>query len=143
MTLTLTGIEPPNNANFVPGDVLGALQGDNPNYRKFFKLGDFTDPAMLWVFLDEREESINDGWFAVSMNGYPNNPAAQVLRDYPASYHNGAGGFAFADSHAEIHRWVDPRTKPKLQPGVPLPLGVSTPNNKDVTWLQEQTSRPL
>jgi len=124
-------------------DQIFSLLGDNPNYRKFFKIAHFNDPAMLWVLLDEREESINDGWFAVSMNGYPDQPALHVLRDYPASYHNGAGGLTFADGHSEIHKWQDPRTKPNLQPGVPLPLGVSTPNNKDVVWLQERTSRPL
>lgn len=124
-------------------DILGMLQGDNPNYRKFFKLTDFSDAAMLWVFLDEREESINDGWFAVSMNGYPDQPDQYVIRDYPASYHNGAGGFAFADSHAEVHKWVDPRTKPPLQPGSALPLGISSPGNKDVAWMQQRTSRPL
>jgi prepilin-type processing-associated H-X9-DG protein len=25
----------------------------------------------------------------------------------PASYHNGAAGFAFADGHSEIHKWKD------------------------------------
>ena len=27
--------------------------------------------------------------------------------DLPASYHAGACGFAFADSHAEIHKWKE------------------------------------
>jgi len=124
-------------------DTLGALFGDNPNYRKFFKVSHFYDPAMIWVILDEREESINDGWFAVSMNGYPDNPGQMIIRDYPASYHNGAGGFSFADGHAEVHKWLDHRTKPKLQPGKPLPLGIPSPDNKDVYWMQERTSRPL
>lgn len=124
-------------------DVLGQLMGDNPNYRKFFKIDHFYDPAMIWVILDEREESINDGWFAVSMNGYPDAPEQMVLRDYPASYHNGAGGFAFADGHSEIRKWTDPRTKPDLQPGKPLPLGIPMGNNPDIRWLQERTSRPL
>jgi prepilin-type processing-associated H-X9-DG protein len=25
--------------------------------------------------------------------------------DQPASYHNGAAGFSFADGHAEVHKW--------------------------------------
>jgi prepilin-type processing-associated H-X9-DG protein len=124
-------------------DTLGALFGDNPNYRKFLKIDGFNDPSMLWVFLDEREESINDGWFAVSMSGYPDQPAQMILRDYPASYHNGAGGFSFADGHSEVHKWLDPRIKPKLQPNTLLPLGISVPNSPDVRWMQERTSRPL
>jgi len=26
----------------------------------------------------------------------------------PASYHNGACGFTFADGHSEIKKWLDP-----------------------------------
>jgi hypothetical protein len=33
----------------------------------------------------------------------PNPPSN--WEDTPASYHNRACGFSFADSHAEIHRW--------------------------------------
>jgi len=40
------------------------------------------------------------------MDGYPD-PATTYIVDYPASYHNGAGGVAFADGHSEIHRWRD------------------------------------
>src|SRR2546426_7399595 len=42
----------------------------------------------------------------VDMRGYPN-PAQAMLPDFPASYHNKAGGLSFADGHAEIHRWRD------------------------------------
>ncbi|MHB8524234.1 MAG: type II secretion system protein [Limisphaerales bacterium] len=98
-------------------------------------------PAMCWVFLDEREDGINDGWFAVDMTGYdPPNPRAFQLVDFPASYHNRAGGFGFADGHAEIHQWKDPRTYPILKKGQSLSLGQSTPGNQDVDWLQQRTS---
>jgi prepilin-type processing-associated H-X9-DG protein len=30
--------------------------------------------------------------------------------DLPASYHNGAAGFSFADGHSETHPWMDPGT---------------------------------
>ena len=58
-------------------------------------------PANLWVFIDENPISINDGSF-ISDPNLPN------WVDYPATYHNKAGGLAFADGHAEIHRWRDP-----------------------------------
>jgi prepilin-type processing-associated H-X9-DG protein len=61
--------------------------------------------------------------------------------DYPASYHNGAAGFGFADSHAEIKKWLDPRTRPVLRPRQLLPLDVGSPNNKDVRWMQERATR--
>ena len=48
-------------------------------------------PAKTWVLIDEREDSINDGWFAVDMTGYPGNRGSTRIVDYPASYHNNAG----------------------------------------------------
>jgi prepilin-type processing-associated H-X9-DG protein len=96
------------------------------------------------VFLDEREDSINDGWFAVDMSGYdPVNPNAEVQVDYEASYHNGAGGFSFLDGHSEIKKWQDYRTMPKLQPGQELSLGVACPNDKDIEWIQPRTSSKI
>ncbi len=129
---------------------LGKRGGDGPSdgaytggYWQFKNQAQLLNPgpSRTWVFLDEREDSINDGWFAVNMGGYdPNQPTAYTIVDFPASYHNGAGGFSFADGHSEIHKWLDPRTKPVLKFGQPLSLGVGSPNNKDVGWLQEHTS---
>jgi len=34
-----------------------------------------------------------------------NGPFSTII-DFPASFHNGAAGFSFADGHAEIHRWI-------------------------------------
>jgi prepilin-type processing-associated H-X9-DG protein len=55
---------------------------------------------LTFVFLDEREDSINDGTFSTDVD----NPIH--LRDVPASYHGGAGGLSFADGHSEIHKWT-------------------------------------
>ncbi len=97
-------------------------------------------PANNWLLLDEREDSINDGFFVVDMLGYPSQPASIYLVDFPASYHNGAGGLNFADGHSEIHKWQDPRTIPRLRPGQHLNLNFSSPNNRDIIWLQERTT---
>lgn len=94
-------------------------------------------PAMTFVLLDERWDSINDGYFVTQMDGYPN-PATTYIVDYPASYHCGACGFAFADGHSEIHKWKDPRTTPPLRTGIPL--NVASPNNQDVIWMQQRCS---
>jgi prepilin-type N-terminal cleavage/methylation domain-containing protein/prepilin-type processing-associated H-X9-DG protein len=111
--------------------------------RIYKKLSDFSDPGptQTWVFLDEREDSINDGEMVVGMNGYPDKPQQWMIVDYPASYHNLAGGFAFADGHSEIKRWRDPRTTPKLKKGQFLQLNVSSPNNVDVFWMMDRTTR--
>jgi prepilin-type processing-associated H-X9-DG protein len=97
-------------------------------------------PSRTWVLLDEREDSINDGFFVVKMDGYPN-PATTTMVDYPAGYHNRAGGFSFADGHSEIHRWKDSRTVPPLRKGVPLQLNVVQANSVDVFWMQENSTR--
>jgi prepilin-type processing-associated H-X9-DG protein len=36
------------------------------------------------------------------------------IQDYPASYHNNAAGFYFADGHAVIHKWRDVRMHPLI-----------------------------
>ncbi len=94
-------------------------------------------PAMTFVLLDERQDSINDAYFVTEMDGYPN-PATTKIVDYPASYHDRAAGFAFADGHSEIHKWRDARTYPPVRIG--LPLNVPSPNNPDVTWMRERCS---
>jgi prepilin-type processing-associated H-X9-DG protein len=94
-------------------------------------------PAYLFVFLDEREESINDGMFITDPD------TMYQLIDYPASYHNSAGSFSFADGHSEVHRWTDQRTMPVLRQGQLLPLNVSLPGDKDVLWIAQRAAGVL
>jgi prepilin-type N-terminal cleavage/methylation domain-containing protein/prepilin-type processing-associated H-X9-DG protein len=112
-------------------------------FKQYFKLSDVTipGPTMTWLFLDEREDSINDGEFCVDMAGYPDKPKQFYIVDYPASYHNKAGGFSFADGHSEIRRWLDNRTVPNLRRGQTIPLNVPSPDNMDVFWMQERSTR--
>lgn len=119
------------------------VAGFAPGFRVYKKFSDFTDPGptMTWVFMDEREDSINDGEMIVGMSGFPDKPTQWKIVDYPAGYHNRAGGLSFADGHAEIKKWVDARTVPVLKKGFEMPLNVSSPNNKDVLWLMERTTR--
>jgi prepilin-type N-terminal cleavage/methylation domain-containing protein len=112
-------------------------------YWQFKKLSQIVRPApsKTWLFIDEREDSINDGWFIVDMTSYdPGSPGGDIIVDYPASFHNGAGSLAFVDAHSEIKKWRDPRTTPVLRAGQPLPLNVASPRNQDVEWLQERSS---
>jgi prepilin-type processing-associated H-X9-DG protein len=98
---------------------------------------------MTWVFMDEREDSMNDGEMIVGMSGWPETPTAWKIVDYPGGYHNKAAGLSFVDGHSEIKRWLDPRTVPVLRRGVEIPLNVASPNNRDVYWLMEHTTRSL
>jgi prepilin-type N-terminal cleavage/methylation domain-containing protein/prepilin-type processing-associated H-X9-DG protein len=65
--------------------------------RKYSDLN-IPGPVDTWVFLDEHPDSINDA-------GFFNPEVATAIEDVPATYHNGACGFAFADGHSDIHRW--------------------------------------
>lgn len=75
-------------------------------YRVFQKEADITDPppASAFVFIDEHEKSINDGWFAMDMIGI------YGLLDAPAIRHGRRFPLSFADGHAETWTLHDERT---------------------------------
>jgi prepilin-type N-terminal cleavage/methylation domain-containing protein/prepilin-type processing-associated H-X9-DG protein len=114
--------------------------GNSPPWRMFLKDSDFVAPADTWVFVDEHPDSINDGFFCTDMNPAPNLGSA-TMPDAPASYHNGACGFAFADGHSEIKKWRDKRTMQPVKRGN-FAAG-SQANNKDVEWLWSKTTQRL
>jgi len=114
-------------------------------WRIYLKESDMTDPgpARTFVLLDMREDSIDIGNFAADMRGWPDQPLQTGFYDFPASYHNHAGGLSFADGHSEIRKWLDNRTMPPLVKGGLVPDIIASPNNKDVIWLQERCTRKL
>lgn len=114
--------------------------GNSPPWRMFLKDSDFVAAADTWVFVDEHPDSINDGFFCTDMKPAPN-LASAVLPDGPASYHNGACGFAFADGHSEIKKWTDARTKIPVKRTGWDPGNQS--NNKDIEWLWSKTTQRL
>lgn len=101
------------------------------NYTVFKQETDIVkpSPAGAWVFIDENERSINDGWFAVDMVG------DRGLLDAPATRHNYAYGLSFADGHAEIWKLLDART----QNWTSLPIS-NNPLNPDWEHLSQATS---
>ncbi len=95
-------------------------------------------PTEVWVYLDEHPGSINDAGFFNPM-GSGVNPSSWV--DMPASYHNGAGGFAFLDGHAEIRKWkASVKQKAVADGGF---NGAMQGGSKDVDgiWMRSHTSR--
>jgi len=113
-------------------------------YLNYVKEGDMANPgpSNLFVFLDEHPNSINDAAFAVKCD--TRGSGARMI-DWPASFHNGAAGFAFGDGHAEIKKWQDKRTivPHKNSNGMPSPpggLNRAAPNSPDVEWMQDRAS---
>ena len=115
---------------------------NNPNYVQFFDMGAIRKPSMIFVFLDEHPDSINDGYFLnkrVYSSPYYNDPQQWI--DLPASYHNGATSFGFADGHAELHKWRFAFTRPPSQPeSVALPLNIPPGEYTDFNWMMDRMS---
>lgn len=129
------------NANMNMNESHHSGWGFNKTYKVFRKIDHIIDPPPVsaMCFIDEREDSIDDGAFGVDCE---KRGSAVIIVNFPASYHNAAGGLSFADGHAEIHRWRDAHTMPKLQKTM-LTCFVPSPNNPDILWLQERTSSPI
>jgi prepilin-type processing-associated H-X9-DG protein len=136
--------------NFFLGGYAGNPGFTPPNatpFRSYLKSSDLVAPSpdQLFVFLDQRSDSINWGNFYVTMDGYsPSNSALYRFEmDLPGFYHDGAATFSYADGHGEVHRWQDLRTTPPLIPNGFLPATtMASPNNPDIAWLHAHATRP-
>ncbi len=111
-------------------------------YRQFTKLSSPPKPADFYVMADEHPDSINDGYFRPIFTGLGN---LTRWNDLPASFHNGAGGFSFADGHSEIHKWKSTvvTIRPvRLSAGVQqIPFSSDLPNaTNDAAWIASRSS---
>lgn len=109
-----------------------------PTYRAYFKEGDLVAPApaLLWVFVDEHPDSMNDGWLESDMS----NP--DQWQDVPSSIHNHGCGFNFADGHSEIHKWMNAKLPPDSVIFGNITTGLVDPG-QDLQWMHNHTSVPL
>ena len=91
-----------------------------------------------FVFMDERDDSVDDGFFGVTM-------VQDTIIDVPANYHGGGGPVTFADGHAELHRWLSPDTRFPQQSGVITEkynfISVAS-DDVDLLWLRDHATRP-
>ena len=112
----------------------------NPGFELFHKTTDIVKLSYsnALVFMDERDDSVDDGCFAIDMVG---NEVANV----PSDYHGGSAEVTFADGHAESHRWVTPEIQ------IPQPSGTETvkqqfipvsPGSADLAWLRAHATAP-
>jgi prepilin-type N-terminal cleavage/methylation domain-containing protein/prepilin-type processing-associated H-X9-DG protein len=100
-------------------------------FRKTTALAQLSASDAL-VFVEERDDSIDDGYFAIDM-------VASQLVNFPSAFHGGAGAVTFADGHSEIHRWRSPEVLAAQQSGVPTVKHEYQPvaaNNPDLAWLR-------
>jgi prepilin-type processing-associated H-X9-DG protein len=108
-----------------------------PEAQVFIRTSDFVDlaPARAWVFIDEHEDSIDDGSFLMSRPMFDPVP---VWHDLPASRHHGAANLAFADGHIELKKWLDPRTRKPVERR--KFAYANSPGNADCAWLLERST---
>jgi prepilin-type N-terminal cleavage/methylation domain-containing protein/prepilin-type processing-associated H-X9-DG protein len=130
---------------------MNGFSGEDPNqdaaafnkWRGFKQLADLTRPGPvdILVLLDEHPDSINDGWYIAVLNGYG---GLYGWCDIPATYHNGACGFAFADGHSQIKKWTGQLAGRDW--AVPIykdrHAGVlkctTTPDQNDIDWVKDR-----
>ena len=108
----------------------------NSNFKVYTKTSQFgTDsPVNRFVFTDVNPASICTPGFGVDMN-------LQTWVHLPSALHRQRGVQAFADGHAEAHRWMDGRTTMQSANGAAyIPHNTSSPNNADLNWIAERTT---
>lgn len=111
-----------------PGELTNQF---NPLYVQYYKKTQFLNPAGIFVFLDEHADTLNDGFFVNRLEEYR-------WGNLPASYHNRAVNFSFADGHLESHRWVVPATVRPVSRARISSFSASPPTDFD--WLKIRTS---
>ena len=96
----------PVGGGWLPGTGYNDSQGV---WRTYGKMSSFTQPGPVntFVIIDENPRTINDGSMAIAAYAAPGNTFAI---DFPTGLHGGSGGLAFADGHAGVKKWQDPRT---------------------------------
>lgn len=112
---------------FMCGDGSNVMQTYAPGvsgYSVNFRLSDITapQPSLAFVFVEEHENSIDDGHFGFL-------PEGDEWLNIPATRHQGAE-FSFADGHSELFNWHDPAT-------LGLTHGfITTPNDADLAKVE-------
>jgi prepilin-type N-terminal cleavage/methylation domain-containing protein/prepilin-type processing-associated H-X9-DG protein len=114
----------------------------NPKFKVFKKTTHVTQPSAFFTFGEIHAYSICRPQFGVHMEG--NN-----IYHVPGNYHGKVSNFAFADGHAESHKWNSGKFN---NPGLvesdgfwhnhqaPLPRASAAELAADLTWLKTHTT---
>lgn len=130
---SMNGFFGPYSTTPDPGTSASGRNQFFPSYRQWLKLTQVAKPAYYWVLIEEHPDSINDGYF-INAPGQSSSWA-----DIPASFHNVACTLGFSDGHADIHRWLSPKTS------VPVRFNYSSPTldaagRTDYQWLMSRAA---
>lgn len=118
------------------------IGGYGTNWLVYRRLGDLRNPSRIFVVLDERYDSINEGNFAVDMSNTGTYNGHGPVKPYwwldtPASYHDWGVVLSFADGHIERHQWLEPTT---LGPIGFTGFRWTSATDRDIAWVQYHTA---
>jgi hypothetical protein len=100
-----------------------------PPYEKVSQINR-PPPSQAFVFMDESQYSIDDGFFAVQV-------LIDVWQNYPAS-----ASLSFADGHGQLKRWLEPTTGQLKDPALPLAPRFGNQRNRDLQWISDHYIYP-
>ena len=110
---------------------MGSRQMENHSYRGGYRTfvrdseSAAAGPATLWVMIDQHQDSIDDGWFLVTMDD------SRPFADYPTTRHQRGYALNFADGHAEVNRLQGTLDRP----------GATSPRDSDWLRLKQITTK--
>jgi len=122
----------------------GDLHHNEPSakYRIFKKTAEVNRPANYFIFGEIHPYSICRPQFGVHM-------ANNTVYHVPGNYHGKSSNFAFADGHAESHKWTNPKfNSPKLAEtdgfwhnhDAAIPKTTTAEIQIDQNWLKQHTT---
>jgi prepilin-type processing-associated H-X9-DG protein len=114
------------------------LRGNPASARAYTKTVQINrpGPSLAFVFVDESEYTIDDGYFAVLVN-------EDTWQNFPAFRHGGSATFSFADGHSELKKWVEPSTGFLKNPtGFSPAPKTGTQRNRDLQWISDRYINP-
>lgn len=130
-----------------PGTKYTGFSWSEQYFVNVAKMKDFVHPgtADTWVFMDEQPDSLDDTQLYTDVEPSTLETGTGEFTEFPASYHNKSCGIAFADGHAECHKWLSyqttiPVTYNAHELGVNQRVSITTPD-PDLTWLAQKTPR--
>jgi len=100
-------------------------------YRTFLRESEVAaaGASLLWVLIDEHENTIDDAWFLVTMDD------VQPFASEPATRHSRAFGLSYADAHVEAFRLRDPNSQ-----ALGMANAAFSPYNADWIRLKQATT---
>jgi prepilin-type N-terminal cleavage/methylation domain-containing protein/prepilin-type processing-associated H-X9-DG protein len=116
-------------------NVWGTLNpGDEPQDKTKYSQLISPSPVDIFVFIDENEQSIGAGAFAVPPEWAPQNK----WLSQPSDRHNQGCNLSFADGHAKARRWKAPKRFKNI-----YQLVTGSNDQKDLSWLEAAIAGPL